>query len=93
MPRGPVVYLLHFDRPLAHAKHYLGMARSLRRRLTKHQSGNGSKLMTAVAQAGIGWTLARVWRCDSLKGAYELERKLKGRKSGVRLCPACQEGR
>jgi hypothetical protein len=43
-------------------------------------------IMTAVARAGIPWTLARTW-----EGERALERKLKDRHNSPKLCPICQE--
>lgn len=83
------VYLLHFDRPLHHAKHYIGFTRDLETRIALHRKPNGSShhaLMRAVYRAGIGFTVARVWP----DGDRELERKLKARKSAPRLCPICK---
>lgn len=37
-----VIYVLHFDRPLHHARHYVGYARNLRARLQAHAGGRGS---------------------------------------------------
>ncbi|MBO0885357.1 MAG: hypothetical protein J2P17_34495, partial [Mycobacterium sp.] len=59
-PQG-TVYLLHFDRPYKHARHYLGWARDLETRLTAHQTGHGARLLEVIQQAGISWTLARTW--------------------------------
>lgn len=63
------VYLLHFDRPYKHAKHYLGFARdvpAMHARIDKHYAaspgdGKGHRLMQVVRAAGISFTLARVW--------------------------------
>ena len=51
------VYLIHLDRPLAHARHYLGSTDDLERRLHEHQQANGSRMLAAVARAGISWQL------------------------------------
>src|SRR5262245_37279343 len=59
-PRG-WVYLLHFERPYRHAKHYTGFAVDLDRRLDAHLCGRGARLMAVIAAAGISWRLARVW--------------------------------
>ncbi len=86
------VYLLHFERPIGsanprgQARHYLGYARNLQERLDAHQAGNGSRLMAAVASAGVPWQLARTWR-----GGRDLERKLKNRHNAKQLCPICKE--
>jgi predicted GIY-YIG superfamily endonuclease len=55
-----VVYLIHLDQPLAHARHYIGFTDDLERRLHEHQQGNGAKMLAAVARAGISWRLARI---------------------------------
>jgi len=80
-----IVYLLHFDRPFGHARHYLGWAKSLDARLAGHGKARGSALMRAVAAAGIGWQLARTWPGDRHR-----ERQLKNQGGRARLCPICQ---
>jgi hypothetical protein len=86
MPNEGTVYLLHFDRPLSHARHYLGFAEDggLEDRLERHRSGRGSKLMAAVVQAQIGFSLVRTWA-----GNRDFERRLKKRKCAGRICPVC----
>ena len=79
-----MVYLLHFDRKLCHAGHYLGSTNDLESRLQCHRQGNGARLMEVVAEHGITWRLARTW-----PGDRTLERRLKRRKEGRRLCPIC----
>lgn len=79
------VYLLHFHTPYRHARHYLGFANDLDARLALHRQGRGARLVQVVNAAGIGWHVARTW-----KGDRGLERQLKNRHSGVRLCPVCQ---
>ena len=79
------VYLIHFDRPLAHAQHYVGYTKNLRRRLREHSRGRFSPLMAAVNQAGIPWVVARVWAA----GDRELERKIKASHHTARFCPLC----
>ncbi len=88
-----VVYLIHFgrklgnqDNPRGMAGHYIGSACDLAARLERHRVGNGSRLMHAVAQAGIPWVLARTWE----EGSRELERKLKSRKQASAFCPICR---
>ena len=82
-----VVYLLHFDRPYQHAKHYLGSCQDLERRLTQHGKGRGARLLEVVQAVGIGWQLARTW-C----GGKHRERQLKKQGGASRLCPALQGG-
>ena len=78
------VYLLHFTERYRHAGHYLGSTNDLPKRLAEHHRGRGARLLAVIKAAGIAWQLARTW-----EGGREQERKLKRRKSGVRLCPLC----
>lgn len=80
------IYLLHFDRPFGHAAHYLGWASpgNLSFRLAHHGGPSGANLMRHVAEAGIGWTLARTWAGDRHR-----ERRLKVRGGHTRKCPLC----
>jgi predicted GIY-YIG superfamily endonuclease len=84
--RQGTVYLLHFERPYKHARHYLGFATDLERRLELHRRGQGARLMEVIAAAGIGFTVARTW-----EGDRHFERRLKRRhNSPARLCPICR---
>jgi predicted GIY-YIG superfamily endonuclease len=81
------VYLIHFDQPLHHAKHYLGFAKAdLTARVLQHQAGQGAKLTQAAVAAGIQLILVRTW-----EGNRKLERTLKNRKNAPKLCPTCKE--
>jgi predicted GIY-YIG superfamily endonuclease len=90
-----LIYLLHFAKPIgnlanrrAQARHYIGYTtskRTLPQRLAHHRAGRGSRLMHAVAQAGIDFEVARTW-----EGSRDDERRLKNRKKAHRLCPACR---
>jgi len=79
------VYLLHFDRPYKHARHYVGWtARNVKRRLAEHEAGRGARLLAVVREAGIGWQLARLW-----PGGRERERQIKRQGGHARKCPLC----
>ena len=79
------VYLLHFDRPYKHAKHYLGYTKNLARRLERHRKGDSARLIQVIKDAGISWNLARVWM---MPRGYE--RYLKDHyKNSPKLCPIC----
>jgi predicted GIY-YIG superfamily endonuclease len=86
MARTSTVYLLHFTERLAHAGHYLGSAGDLQARLTAHRDGQGARLLAVCKERGIGFELARTWQ-----GGRELERQLKRRHAGPRLCPICRQ--
>lgn len=85
------IYLLHFDRPLKHARHYLGWSasmQSLHRRMDHHENGtSGARLMEEVKKAGIRFELARVWP----EGTRQDERRMKqrGHKPDVPDLPGC----
>lgn len=80
-----VVYLIHFDEPYEHARHYLGYTKCLTVRLALHRSGQGARLIQVIQEAGIGWTLATWWRGDR-----SLERRLKNWHNAKKLCPICR---
>ena len=84
-PQG-TVYLLCFHRPYYHARHYLGWTQDLPTRLATHTTGHGSRLMAAVTQTRIGWTLARTWVGMTRRD----ERRLHRQNNTPRLCPRCR---
>lgn len=83
--RFGVIYLLHFDRPYKHAKHYLGWTNNLEQRLTDHRAGTGARLMAVLAREGIGFTLARIWQPADRRR----ERQIKNQGGLSRSCPEC----
>ena len=85
IPPGSKVYLIHFDKPLKHARHYLGYSKNdVRGRVQKHRTGNGARLMEAARKNGISWHVSRIW-----EGDYELEHILKRQHNARHLCPTC----
>jgi predicted GIY-YIG superfamily endonuclease len=78
------VYLLHFDRPYRHARHYVGWAKDVTARLAQHEVGQGARLLQVVRDAGITWTLARTW-----EGTRRRERQIKSMGGASRRCPLC----
>lgn len=88
-----VVYLIHFDTPYKHARHYLGSTKDLKVWLEQHARGNGSRLMKVITEAGITWRLARVWKFDGIWKARKFESHLKRHHKNVArtLCPICRE--
>lgn len=80
------IYLIHFDRPFKHAKHYLGWANDLEGRLEHHRRGSGANLMRVIKQHNIGWVVARLW--ENRDRNYE--RSLKKRGGASRMCPICK---
>lgn len=82
------LYLLHFDRPFGHARHYLGFSTDLDARLAAHASGRGANLLRHVRAAGIGWTLVKTWSCKTRVD----ERRMHTNGHATR-CPVCRATR
>ena len=87
------VYLLDFDLPYvpypgapphACARHYVGWATNVPRRLAEHEAGHGARLLAVVRAAGMGWQLARMW-----PGSRARERQIKRQGGHARQCPLC----
>ena len=80
------IYLIHFDSPYRHARHYMGFTTNLTDRIERHRAGNGSRLMSVITEAGIGWRVVRTWRGDR-----NLERRMKRSGGLSRCCPICSQ--
>lgn len=80
------VYLLHFDTPYHHARHYIGFAFDVDRRIDEHRRGCGARLMSVIKGAGIGFTVAQVWHGED----RTFERHLKRRHGAGKFCPVCR---
>jgi hypothetical protein len=85
-----VIYILHIDPPLKHARHYVGWTKDadVSRRVNEHLTQTGgrpSKLIGAALAAGRTVTLA-----GTLEGDRDFERRLKARGSAVKYCPLCR---
>ena len=80
------IYLLHFDQPYQHARHYTGWTQTgnLAARLSQHTKGHGARLIAVITQAGIGFVLAR-----TIPGDRHKERAIKNAGGAVRYCPIC----
>ena len=80
------LYLLHFERPMHHAQHYLGWTNDFDKRIQQHRRGvrERCRITFAFAQLGIPFIVARRWR-----GNRHLEKALKNRKNNRQLCPIC----
>lgn len=80
------IYLVHLHRPYRHARHYLGWASDVQRRLAEHRAGCGSPLLRAAAAAGIRFEVVRTW-----PGTRFDERRLhRFKNTPARLCPICR---
>ena len=80
-----MVYLIHFEKPLAHSRHYIGWTSNLEKRLAHHKNGTGARILLALNLAGIAWKVVRTW--PEADGHFE--RQLHNYKNSPRLCPIC----
>jgi hypothetical protein len=81
------VYLLHFDGPYLHAKHYLGWSENgWAERIAAHIIGKGSPLVRAAVAIGANIVLARTWQGVD----RNFERRLK-KHGKARICPLCTD--
>ena len=83
-----MIYIIHFETPLHHARHYVGYCAegTLDQRLQRHRSGQGSRLMYAIALAGIDFVVALTH-----PGDRHFERRIKRAKNTPRFCPLCRQ--
>ena len=84
-----MVYILHLNSPLAHARHYVSWTKdssTLETRLAHHAAGHGARFTQVCVERGITWQLACV-----LPGDKTDERALKNKKHTSRYCPICKE--
>jgi predicted GIY-YIG superfamily endonuclease len=78
-------YLLHFDGPYLHAKHYLGWSENgVQDRIALHLAGNGSPLVRAAVRAGANIQLSRLF----FGVTRHFERRMK-KHGKAHLCPSC----
>jgi len=80
-------YLLHFEEPIAHARHYLGWTNNFLKRMNEHRHGCRERcvLTWELKQRGILWTVARTWTHVTILH----EKELKKMKNTPRYCPIC----
>jgi len=79
------VYLIHFQTNLKHARHYVGFASQVEKRLAHHKDGSGARLLAVCNALGIEYDIVRMWEGMG----RDFERKLKRCKNAARYCPVC----
>lgn len=91
LPRCAGCYLICFDEPYTSpngaktVRHYLGWASNIRERIADHHTGNGARLMSVIADAGISWIVTHLW----LDATRSDERRLKNQHKHANVCPRC----
>lgn len=83
-------YLIHFDRALSHANHYLGWTEGddITARIETHMAGHkgkGACILRACKEQGIGWKVVRTWAGVD----RNFERWLKKQSNSPKFCPSC----
>ncbi len=79
------IYLLHFDVPVHHARHYIGWtSNGVGDRVQRHLNGRGNPLVAAANKLG-DVRIARVWYLVD----RNFERSLKNGKNTPSFCPVC----
>ncbi len=79
------IYLIHFDEPYHHARHYIGWTEDIYERFARHVDGRGSPLLAACLNAGIGFRVVAFGR-----GARKDERFIKNAHDSRIFCPVCK---
>jgi predicted GIY-YIG superfamily endonuclease len=87
--RSGTVYILHFSKNLAHAKHYIGFTTDLNQRIKDHHAGNSNsaKIMQAVKQNSITFIIGNIFKNKT----RSFERNLKNQKHSNRYCAICNK--
>ncbi len=79
------LYLIHFDPPYKHAKHYIGFTTNgVTDRMKEHREKRGARLTQVAVGAGCQLLLVRTW-----EGERTQERVFKKQHNSPRLCPLC----
>lgn len=80
------VYLIHFEKPLHHARHYIGYSSDIAERVYMHRLGKGARLMEVLEELSMKWWVVKVWEGET----RAFERRLKNRHGAAPFCPECQ---
>lgn len=87
MSKG-TVYLIHFEKKLHHAGHYIGWAKHLDERIKHHLNSTGARLLAVLNEKGLKWAVVRIWE----EHDRHFEKKLKVQNNAARYCPTCTPG-
>jgi len=82
-----MVYLLHFDRPFRHMRHYVGAAAdllALELLIANPGMHTRSSMLIAAKKAGVRFTIGRIWR-----GGAERADLVRSHQNHTRHCDIC----
>ena len=86
------VYVIHFNKPYKHAKHYTGIAKNVPKRMKEHKGGYGARLLRVLKDNNIGFRWNIIVEYPTFSEAKQHEKKLKTKiKKPQRYCPICKE--
>ena len=87
-----IVYIIHFNEPYKHAKHYTGITNDFYLRMKAHLKGKGAKLPYIVLKSGIGMKFF-IWKNNlNFKEAKKEEKRIKKViKNTARICKYCKQ--
>jgi predicted GIY-YIG superfamily endonuclease len=83
------IYVLHFDAPICHARHYSGSTDDLARRLADHIHGVAAKLTAEVRRRGITFRLGSLYVVHPGERPRQVERRMKNNNNGPKHCCIC----
>lgn len=85
------VYVIHFDTPYKHAKHYTGIAINVPKRIKEHRGGYGARLLQVLKEHNIDFQYAIINQFENFSEAHAEEKRLKDKvKQPKRYCPFCK---
>lgn len=83
-----MIYIIHFEQPLAHARHYIGYVdgneSDVANRLQEHRAGWGARILAECNRRGIRYDVVA-----TRPGSRTEERRLKNFHKGSQICPIC----
>jgi len=85
------LYVIHFDKPYKHAKHYTGICINVDKRMKQHAMGTRSRLMRVLKENDIGFQYAVINEYPTFSEAHAEEHRLKHKvKQPKKYCPFCK---
>ena len=87
-----VVYLVHFDTPVRHARHFLGVAASEAAIDIAADVARTPILRAGAAAGAAAGAVTDVWEAGSLADALTLREAFRRQGSRARLCSVCNPG-
>ena len=84
------VYIIHFDPPYKHARHYTGISLNSQDRFIEHDNGTGGNLTRIAKNHGVKFILNVIATGLSFYEAHAKEKLIKHKGSKI-YCPICKQ--